>query len=137
MNQNGTLDTGFNPDSDDDVLSIALQADGKILIGGDFTTIGGERDSALPGLNQDGTLDTDFDPTANSAVASIALQADGEVLVGGAFTAMGGVTETLHRPGSTIRMPLFRTQRSSNGSTVPGYGGSKPEVWRVTFEHLG
>jgi len=42
LNPDGTLDTSFNPDADHEVEAIALQADGKILVGGGFAHIGGQ-----------------------------------------------------------------------------------------------
>jgi uncharacterized delta-60 repeat protein len=89
------LDTSFNPNANTNVLSIALQPDGKILVGGDFTTIGGEARSRIARLNSDGTVDTDFDPNIDSnpgSVFEIALQPDGKILVGGSFFTIGGVT---------------------------------------------
>ncbi|MEI7991959.1 MAG: delta-60 repeat domain-containing protein [Actinomycetota bacterium] len=62
--------------------AIAVQADGKILIGGVFT-------GYLKRLNYDGSEDTGFAgnlPTIDGQVATIAVQADGKILVGGAFT---------------------------------------------------
>ena len=41
VNADGTLDTAFNPGPNGTVNSIAVQADGKILVGGNFTTLGG------------------------------------------------------------------------------------------------
>ena len=98
LNADGTLDTGFNPNADGYVYSIALQADGKILIGGCFTTIGGVTRNRIARLNADGTLDTGFNPNANGHVYSIALQADGKILVGGDFTTIGGADEKPHCP---------------------------------------
>jgi uncharacterized delta-60 repeat protein len=82
---------GFNPNASRYVYSIALQADGKVLIGGQFTTIGGVTRSNIARLNPDGTLDTGFNPNADNSVYSIALQADGKVLIGGDFTTIGGM----------------------------------------------
>ena len=44
LNADGGLDTSFNPGTGADglVRSIALQSDGNVLIGGDFTTVNGE-----------------------------------------------------------------------------------------------
>ena len=69
-----------------------MQADGKILIGGGFTTIGGVTRNRIARLNADGTLDTGFNPNAERGVYSIAVQADGKILIGGFFTTVGGVT---------------------------------------------
>src|SRR5436189_5815022 len=84
-----TLD-GFDPNANGVVRVVVVQPDGKILIGGDFTTLapnGGATVTRnhIARLNADGTLDTDFNPNANSFVYAIALQADGKILVGGAF----------------------------------------------------
>lgn len=72
------------------VLSIKAQSDGKILVGGVFTNIGGQTRNNIARFNSDGTLDTTFNPNANSDVFSIAVQADGKVLIGGGFNTVGG-----------------------------------------------
>ena len=95
LNPDGSLDTSFNPGANSRVSALALQADGKILIGGRFTTLGGGGTGTttrnfLGRLNPDGSLDTSFNPGANGSVNAIALQADGKILVGGQFTTLGG-----------------------------------------------
>ncbi len=69
---------------------MAVQADGRILVGGQFTTLGGVARNRLARLNADGTPDLGFDPGANDKIYSLALQADGKVLLGGLFTTAGG-----------------------------------------------
>jgi uncharacterized delta-60 repeat protein len=86
---------GFDPNANDLVRVIVVQPDGKILIGGDFTTLapnGGATvtRSRIARLNPDGTLDTAFNPNADGVVFSIVLQADGKILAGGSFTGIGG-----------------------------------------------
>ena len=83
-----TLDSGFNPGADATVCALALQADGKILVGGSMTPFGGG--GLLERLNPDGTLDSGFNPGANGSVESLAVQADGKILVGGGFSTLGG-----------------------------------------------
>ena len=83
---------GFDPNANSEVNSIAIQADGKILVGGDFTIIGGATRNYIARLNPDGSLDTDFNPNANSTVHCIAVQADGKILIGGVFNVISGVT---------------------------------------------
>src|SRR5437867_2422328 len=59
----GDLDEGFQnglSGANFDVCSIALQSDGKILIGGLFTVINGTNRNYLARLNSDGNLDTSF-----------------------------------------------------------------------------
>src|SRR3954468_18207312 len=91
-----TVDS-FNPNVGLTVLAAALQPDGKIVIGGDFSTIapnGGPTvtRNRIARINADGTLDPDFNPNANGQVRAIAVQADGKVLAGGGFTTIGGQT---------------------------------------------
>ena len=74
------------------VNAIAVQSDGKILIGGDFTNVLGVARNRIARLNTDGTLDTAFDPNASGEVLTIAVQTDGKILAGGRFTSVGGQT---------------------------------------------
>jgi len=91
----GSLDTGFDPvaGTDDIVLAIALQPDGKVLIGGWFTEVDGVGRNRIARLNADGSLDTGFDPSAgaNNNVEAVVPQPDGKVLIGGTFTQVNGV----------------------------------------------
>ncbi len=105
LNNDGSLDTSFNPGTGAEspsggssvgVFAIALQADGKILIGGYFTTYNGTSITNLARLNADGSLDTSFDigtgPTSSSSsrIGGIAIQDDGKIIIGGYFTSYDG-----------------------------------------------
>src|SRR5438132_3344844 len=92
LNTDGTLDTAFNPNANNEVRSIAVQADGKILAGGLFTSIGGQTRNNIARLDATTGLADSFDPNANNTVQSIAVQADGKILAGGSFTSIGGQT---------------------------------------------
>jgi len=48
------------------VRCLAVQTDGKILVGGWFTTLGGQSRTNIGRLNADGTLDTSFNPGAGT-----------------------------------------------------------------------
>ncbi|RZK99331.1 MAG: hypothetical protein EOO62_24955, partial [Hymenobacter sp.] len=98
LNADGSLDpgfvlTGFGITSN--VYTIALQADGKVLVGGGFVySYNGTTRSYLVRLNTDGSLDTGFTLAGtglNGFVSSLAVQADGQVLVGGYFTTYNNV----------------------------------------------
>jgi uncharacterized delta-60 repeat protein len=95
LNTDGSLDSAFNPGSgaDSTVTSIALQADGKVVVGGVFTSYNGIGRGRVARLNSDGSLDASFDPGtgANNAVLAIARQSDGKVLIGGIFTTFNGI----------------------------------------------
>ena len=95
LNPDGTLDTAFNPNGNDSVYSIAVQADGKILAGGQFTSIGGQTRNHIGRLDATTGLADSFDPNANNEVDAIAVQADGKILAGGYFTSIGGAPRSL------------------------------------------
>ena len=80
----------FNPGANNSVGSLALQADGKIVVGGNFTTLGGQSRSSIGRLYADGAVDASFNPGADGFVSALAAQADGKILVGGDFTSLGG-----------------------------------------------
>jgi uncharacterized delta-60 repeat protein len=90
LNPDGSLDTAFDPSADIYVDALAVQRDGKILVAGDFSTLGGATRHNIGRLNPDGSLDTSFDPGTNSAVLALAVQADGKIVVGGNFSTLGG-----------------------------------------------
>ncbi len=96
LRANGAIDAGFNPNANNAVNCLAVQRDGKILVGGHFTTLQPPNDesasnrSRLARLNVDGTLDSEFYPRADGSVASVAVQADGSILLGGTFTSVWG-----------------------------------------------
>ncbi len=92
LNPDGTLDVAFNPDASGFVGAIAVQADGKILVGGGFTTIGGQSRNRIARLDPTTGLADSFDPNADNTVFAMAIQADGRILVGGIFTSIGGQT---------------------------------------------
>ncbi|TVR55715.1 MAG: hypothetical protein EA425_00470 [Puniceicoccaceae bacterium] len=108
LNPDGSLDPSFDPGggADATVNAIALQADGRILLGGDFTSFDGEDRPRIVRLHPDGNLDASFDPGtgASSSIRSLALQTDGKILIGGSFENFDGImrpgTARLHPDGS-------------------------------------
>lgn len=114
----GNLDHSFamypGPERDDGgrvtVSAVALQPDGKILIGGNFTRVNGHPCPRLARLNPDGTLDGSFNigsgiaGSSTASVGAIAVQKDSKVLIAGLFTSVAGIWRTnvarLNRDGS-------------------------------------
>ena len=96
VNPNGSLDTSFLnglTGMDQAIWSIAIQADGKILVGGWFNSVNGVARNGFARLNTDGSLDTSFLATGPNFVVNlraIALQRDGKILVGGDFSVFNG-----------------------------------------------
>jgi hypothetical protein len=87
---------GFDPHANDVVRVVVVQPDGKILVGGEFTTLSPNGGAAvtrnrIARLNPDGTLDTAFNPNANNSVYAIAVQADGKILAGGQFNGFSEI----------------------------------------------
>lgn len=91
LNADGSADMLFNPGASDTVSALALQPDGRIIVGGSFTTIAGNARSRLARINADGTLDPQFSPVASSFIDSISLQLDGKIVVSGYFTQISAV----------------------------------------------
>jgi uncharacterized delta-60 repeat protein len=89
----GTWSADFNPGTNGIVYALAIQSDGKILVGGYFSWLRGEKRANLARLNADGSLDTGFDPdVGDGTVKALAVQSDGKIVVGGTFTELGGET---------------------------------------------
>jgi uncharacterized delta-60 repeat protein len=96
LEANGTVSPSFNTGGgiNGSVFALALQVDGKLVVGGDFTTFDGLSHPYLVRLNSDGTADATFNPGAgpDGPVRAITLQADGRILIGGSFTNVDGVS---------------------------------------------
>jgi len=104
------VEAGFNPDANGNVYGLAVQADGRILVGGSFTSVGGMERTNLARLNADGTLDTGFNANADDPVYSVALQADARFCWEAVSPAWAGRRETAWRG-------LMPTARSTQGLT--------------------
>ena len=110
-----------------EIRSIALQADGKILLGGDFLDIGGSNVlSNLARVNPDGSLDTSFSSSATGTgadVAAIVIQPlDNNIIIGGDFVSVNGEPRAnIARLANTIPRPEIgfsnTTQNQQEGNT--------------------
>jgi uncharacterized delta-60 repeat protein len=112
----GTVDPSFNIGAgfDNEVGAIALQSDGKILVGGSFHSSNATPINALVRLNTDGSLDSTFNMggsgfDSSAVVDSLAVQPDGEILVGGEFSVYNG--------DSHVRLMRL----NPDGSADPGF----------------
>jgi uncharacterized delta-60 repeat protein len=137
LQPNGTLEgTGtFNTTIDFATQTMALQTDGKVLIGGTFTTVNGLSRMRITRLNIGGSVDPTFSPNAGAGgtVNNVAVQADGRVILGGSFITVNGTTRN-------------RMARLVNDAAIQSLGipdptqirwqrsGAAPEVSQVTFE---
>jgi uncharacterized delta-60 repeat protein len=104
LNSNGTIDTDFSSaisangglqaPSSLTIHAVKVQLDGKILLGGNFTSLGGVFLNRVLRLNSDGSRDSSFVPgsAADNQVYAIEVQSDGKILLGGLFTTFDGLT---------------------------------------------
>ena len=96
----GEPDTGFGSGEgvNGEVLCIAVQKDGKAVIGGLFTAVNGVPRQNLARLNPDGSLDKEFISQAvmgpNGVVAAVIVLPDGGILAGGNFNTAGNLQRT-------------------------------------------
>ena len=96
LNTNGTIDTSFNSGTGftESVQGIYEQADGKLLLVGNFTSYNGVTANGIIRLNTDGTIDNTFNSGTgfNNTVGDIKCQSNGKYIVVGNFTSYNGVT---------------------------------------------
>ena len=94
LNVDGTIDTNFDLtlSASDAVRAVAIESDGSVLLGGDFTNVNNVACSHLAHLNGNGSLDTSFAGTVAGTVDAIAVQVDGRIMVGGQFASSDSVT---------------------------------------------
>jgi uncharacterized delta-60 repeat protein len=134
---NGVIDLTFNMGTGPNgkVFALAMQADGKILIGGDFTTYNGIPRNRIARLNRDGSLDNTFDTSvgANGSIRSLLVQPDGKILVGGMFATISGgdrnsiarlntdgTLDTTFNPGTGANGPINVIALQADGKIVAG-----------------
>jgi uncharacterized delta-60 repeat protein len=140
---------GYEP-----VFSVALQPDGKALVGGGFQFVNGFSRPGIARLLQNGALDSCFVPTEGvsgdsggflmPAVRAVAVQADGRLVVGGAFTRLEGVDcnhlarmlpDSGCAPGVVQLFPLlYGVQESATNAVVSVVRAGDPEKL-VTVEY--
>ncbi len=94
LNTNGVKDITFNTGTgaNNSIYSTALQSDGKLIIGGIFTSFNGTAINRIARINPDGSLDASFTTGsgADGDIQSISLQSDGKIIICGAFTTYNG-----------------------------------------------
>ncbi|MFO1441125.1 MAG: choice-of-anchor D domain-containing protein [Verrucomicrobiaceae bacterium] len=97
-----------------------LQPDGKVLIGGTFSSVLGNSRSNIARLNANNTLDFGFDPGANNRVQAFAVQPDGKLIVGGSYTQIAGASRSF--------LARLNVDGSLDSAFDPGVNGA---VWCV------
>ncbi len=129
LNANGTLDTSFVPGTTSfgltqpEVDCLAVQADGKILAGGAFTTLSGGSVNFFGRLTATGSLDS-YSANVDGSVLSCAIQPDGKAVIGGKFTTVNGVA------GRVARL-------TPSGSRDAGFDSPSAEVDSIAIQGDG
>jgi uncharacterized delta-60 repeat protein len=123
----GSVDGTFIPPAPNGwVHDIAVQPDGKILVAGEFTVIGGVSRSRIARLFADGTVDPSFDPGVgpNNLIHSFAVQPNGQIVIVGEFSSVSGAarnryarlnTNGTHDATFAVTQPFLLTVTSPTG----------------------
>lgn len=126
----GSRDTTFNTGSGANgvVEAIVLQPDGKILIGGRFTSFNGIPFSRLVRLNADGSIDTSFTIGTgfDKNVYAMALQSNQKIIVGGAFLNFNGTSQK--------RLLRLHPNGTLDSTFESGSGFSKGDVLSILIQ---
>lgn len=132
--EDGLLQTGFTSNlANAAILDSKVQSDGKIMIGGAFTTYQSLSRNRIARINPNGSLDTTFAPGTGFAggnVQILAIDPDGKILAGGNFTSYSGVSK-----GALVRLlPNGQLDPTFSGLTTGfsgGTGGAQSLVWEI------
>jgi uncharacterized delta-60 repeat protein len=139
VNSSGVLDTSFCANASDSnkfngsLQSVAVQADGKLLVGGYFSDYDAATVDNLVRLNVDGTADTSFYTNASIGskftgyVNAIKVQSDGKILIGGAFLNYDTTTgrDFLLRLNSSGSLDLSTSNPTSQNFYTNAVDGGK------------
>jgi uncharacterized delta-60 repeat protein len=92
FNADGTSNTSFFAPAINGgtVDCVAVQKDGRILMGGSFQRVNGRSLPGLARITEDGSLDESFVPGLSPGVSCIAIQPDSKIIIGGNFQTIGG-----------------------------------------------
>jgi uncharacterized delta-60 repeat protein len=123
--------TGFNGDA----TAIAIQSDGKLIVGGNFTQYNGTARNRMVRLNTDGSLDTSFGIGTgfNATVWSVLVQSDGKIVAAGDFATYSGSSrpgvirllstgniDTSFAAASAVDSTVYQVAQQSDGKILAG-----------------
>ena len=150
LNTNGSLDSTFDSDGkvttdigpNDDALSIAIQNDGKLIIGGG-SDASGNLETTLIRYNSNGSLDTTFNSDgiatidfaiSNDAAYSVAIQSDGKIIAAGYADLGGQVVFALLRLNSNGSLD---TTFDTDGKITTAFGSFYDGAYSVVIQSDG
>ena len=124
LNADGTIDPTFDINTgfigqNGYTSSLALQPDGKILVGGRFDSCDGNNSKSLARLHPDGSYDNTLSsPIFGSypVVSNILVRPNGNILIGGYFSGSSSITDiAMLLPDGSV---TFSFSPSSGGTSV-------------------
>ena len=114
LTADGTVAKTVAPDGV--IKTLSLQADGKLVVGGLFTTIPGGSVTNFARLNKDGSFDPTLTASPNGAVTAMTITTEGKIVIGGTFATVGD----LRRFGLARLAPSALTDFPTSTFTVDG-----------------
>ncbi|MGI8966063.1 MAG: delta-60 repeat domain-containing protein, partial [Limisphaerales bacterium] len=136
----GDVDLSFDPGSgvNGPVNAVAVQPDGKVIIGGQFTMVKGLQRTNLARLNADGSGDATFNPIRPyNAVDALALQSDGKVLVGGNFWLECDADGYCSSPTVVVRLNTNGSLDNSFNPVIATYYNDYPQYRSLVVQSDG
>ncbi len=133
LNADGTLDNAFALGTLDSSITsgaLALQANGKVVLSGFFTTFNGISRPGIAQVNSNGSLDNSFNPGAgfSGGGEALAVQSDLKILVGGSFISYNGTTVN-----KLVRLNTNGCLDTTFNSGGAGVGGANfPNITAIT-----
>ena len=132
LNANGSVDQTFGLGNgiSNAALALALQTDGRIIVGGQFSSVDLTPRFNLARLNNDGSVDLSFDPGNGPSgdVNAIVIQTHGRIVIGGTFIGYNGFAR-----GGVARV-------LGNGALDPSFDsgvGTGGNVFALALQHNG
>ncbi len=120
LNSDGSVDASFDQLSgaSDQLFSVSLQPDGKVLIGGAMNNFDGYVRNGITRLETDGSLDWEFNPVGGAVdeIVGVEVLSDNRILIAGEFTAYGDLPRN--------RIALIEENGSLDPSFDPGMGAN-------------
>ena len=139
LNADGTLDDTFDAGTGimGQTMSLALQPDGKVIVGGLFSTVNGVTRNMIARINTDGSVDDTFVPAAGDSVSALDLiiQPDGKIVAGGNFHD----SEVIFGEDDNS-IPVYIKRFNNDGSVDATFASEQSvgnQVWALSLQNDG
>ncbi len=96
LNADGSIENTFNPGTGANsfIYSISLQSDGRLIVGGIFSSFNGVTRNGVARLNSDGSLDSNFNigTGVNGSIFYTSVALNDKIIIGGSFFSFNSVS---------------------------------------------